>query len=305
MNVYEIVEKRYDSPAVALGFFDGFHIGHKKLFEVLNANASGIKKVVFTFKNHPDNLLGFDTKYILTNEERLEFFRNYGIDDVYFIEFNKKIMQMDKDRFIEEILIDKLNISVVVVGYDFTFGYMAEGDSKYLCEKLHQFGRKCIVIDPVMYQEHIVSSTLIRRLILEGNIKLANCMLGFHFFISGTVKKGNRLGKKMGFPTINIKFDKEKIVPKKGVYVTNTIIDDKRYLSITNVGTNPTVSASENIKIETHVLGVDKDLYGKQVKIEFIDFVREEKKFSNINELKNQIAQDVEYVKALFCKASI
>ncbi|ADQ46491.1 riboflavin biosynthesis protein RibF [Caldicellulosiruptor kronotskyensis 2002] len=305
MNVYEIVEKRYDNPAVALGFFDGFHIGHKKLFEVLNANASGIKKVVFTFKNHPDNLLGFDTKYILTNEERLEFFRNYGIDDVYFIEFNKKIMQMDKDRFIEEILIDKLNVSVVVVGYDFTFGYMAEGDSKYLCEKLYQFGRECIVIDPVMYQEHIVSSTLIRRLILEGNIKLANCMLGFHFFISGTVKRGNRLGKKMGFPTINIKFDKEKIVPKKGVYVTNTIIDDKRYLSITNVGTNPTVSTSDNIKIETHVLGVDKDMYGKRVKIEFIDFVREEKKFSNIDELKNQITQDVEYVKALFCKASI
>lgn len=307
MNVYEVIEKRLDSPAVALGFFDGFHIGHRKLFEVLSAEAGERKKVVFTFKNHPDNLLGHGAKYILTNEERLSFFKSYNIDDVYFIEFNKKMMQMDKDRFIEEILVDKLNVSLTVVGYNFTFGYMAEGNSQYLCEKLQKYGRKCIVIEPVMYQEYIVSSTLIRKLILEGNIKLANCMLGSAFFISGTVKKGNRLGKKLGFPTINIRFDKEKIVPKKGVYITNTVIDNdnKRYLSITNVGTNPTVSTSPNIKIETHILGIDSDLYGRQVKIEFIDFLREEKRFSSIDELKSQIAQDVEHVKSLFCKSSI
>jgi len=305
MNIYQRVFKRNDAPAVALGFFDGFHIGHKKLFEILTSNANQRKKVVFTFKNHPDKLLGLDTKYILTNSERLEFFEKYGIDDVYFIEFNKEFMQIDKDRFIEDILIEKLNVSLVVVGYDFTFGYKAEGNSEYLCEKLKNFGRECIVIEPVKYQGQVVSSTLIRNLIMEGNVKLANSMLGFCFFIKGIVKKGNRLGRKMGFPTLNIGFDKNKVVPKRGVYVTNTIIDNQKYLSLTNIGFNPTVSKTESLKIETHVLDFEQQAYGKEITIEFIDFIRDEKKFVNLQELKNQIDKDIEYVKALFCKASI
>ncbi|WP_039764426.1 MULTISPECIES: bifunctional riboflavin kinase/FAD synthetase [unclassified Caldicellulosiruptor] len=305
MNIYQRILTRNDAPAVALGFFDGFHIGHKKLFEVLTSSANQCKKVVFTFKNHPDKLLGLDTKYILTNSERLEFFGKYEIDDVYFIEFNKEFMQIDKDRFIEDILIKKLNVSLVVVGYDFTFGYKAEGNSKYLCEKLKNFGRKCVVIEPVKYQGQVVSSTLIRNLIMDGNIKLANLLLGYNFFIKGIVKRGNRLGRKMGFPTLNIGFEKNKVVPKNGVYVTNTIIDNKRYLSLTNVGFNPTVSKTQNIKIETHVLDFEKEAYGKEITVEFISFIRDEKKFVNLQELKNQINKDIEYVKALFCKASI
>lgn len=305
MNVYHNVFKRNDTPAAALGFFDGFHIGHKKLFEVLLSSANQCKKVVFTFKNHPDELLGFNTKYILTNEERLRFFEEYKIDDVYFIKFDNKFMKIDKDKFIEDILITKLNVSLVVVGYDFTFGYKAEGNSEYLQKRLEDFGKKCIVIEPVKYQEQIVSSTLIRNLIVDGNIRLANSMLGYNFFIKGTVKQGNKLGRKIGFPTLNLNFDKNKLVPKNGVYVTNTIIDNKRYISLTNVGYNPTVSKDKNIKIETYVLEFEKDTYGKEITIEFVDFIRDEKKFVNLQELKNQIIRDIEYVKALFCKANI
>ncbi|WAM32615.1 bifunctional riboflavin kinase/FAD synthetase [Caldicellulosiruptor naganoensis] len=305
MNIYNRILKRNDTPVVALGFFDGFHVGHKKVFEVLNLNANRRRKVVFTFKNHPDKLLGLDLRYILTNSERLEFFEKHGIEDVYFIEFTKEFMQIDKDRFIKEILIEKLNAGLVVVGYDFTFGYKAEGNSEYLCKKLKDYGRECIVVDPVTCNDQVVSSTLIRNLIMNGNIQLANSMLGYNFFVNGIVKKGNRIGRKLGFPTLNIRFDKNKLVPKRGVYVTNTIIDSKRYISLTNVGFNPTVSKTQSIKIETHVLDFEEKMYGKKIKIEFIDFIREERKFESLQELKTQIEKDIEYVKALFCKATL
>ncbi|WAM34787.1 bifunctional riboflavin kinase/FAD synthetase [Caldicellulosiruptor morganii] len=305
MNIYNRIRKRNDIPVVALGFFDGFHLGHKKIFEVLALNAGQQKKVAFTFKNHPDRLLGLDVKYILTNSERLEFFEKYGIEDVYFIEFTDEFMQMDKDRFIREILIEKLNAGLVVVGYDFTFGYKAEGNSEYLCRRLKDYGRQCIVIDPVTYNHQVVSSTLIRNLIMDGNIQLANSMLGYNFFINGIVKKGNRIGRKLGFPTLNIRFDKDKIIPKRGVYVTNTIIDSRRYISITNVGVNPTVSKTNSIKIETHVLDFEEKVYGKKIKLEFIDFIRDEKKFESLQDLKNQIEKDIAYVKDMLCRATV
>lgn len=301
MKIYKNIEPRSDTPAIALGFFDGFHIGHKYLFEVLDSYAKGRKKVVFTFENHPDRVLGLDTKYILTNTERLDFFDKRNIDEVYFIDFNHKFMKMDKDSFIKDILIEKLNVGLVVVGYDFTFGYKALGTAQYLCEQLRAFNRECIVIDPVKLNNQIVSSTLIRSLISKGDIKLANMMLGYRFFMSGVVKKGNQIGQKIGFPTLNIEYSKEKVVPKKGVYVTFTIIDSQRYLSITNVGVNPTISTSSELKIETHVIDYKKEVYGKEIRIEFVDFVREEKKFSSLSELKNQITKDIEFVKGLYC----
>ncbi|MEZ0535804.1 bifunctional riboflavin kinase/FAD synthetase [Caldicellulosiruptoraceae bacterium PP1] len=283
--------------SVAIGFFDGLHIGHMALINKLKEKKGC--KAIFTFKNHPDELIKGHIDYILTEKERLELFSENNIDIVFFIDFTQELMKMTPQQFIDEILIKKLRVKNVIVGYDFTFGYRAIGNAEYLKEKLNERKIDCTIIEPIYYNNQIISSTKIRDYIKSGLIEIANNMLGYNYFIAGMVKKGKALGREIGFPTINISFSNKKIIPKYGVYATYTIIDNIKFPSITNVGQNPTVSDG-GINIETHIFDISKELYNKDVKIEFLKYIREEIKFDNIELLKQQINKDIKEVKKLF-----
>jgi len=299
MIIYQQLKKVEQNLAVAIGFFDGIHIGHKKLIDILLSQKNIYKTSIFTFRNHPDIFLKGYIEYILTDQERIEKIKDLGIDYLYLIEFNKKLMSLSAAQFID-ILTNDLCVKKVIVGYDFTFGYMASGNAEYLCTELKKRNVDCIVVPAIRYEDEIVSSTAIREYIKSGNMKKANAMLGYNFFINGKVIKGKGLGREIGVRTVNLRYNKQKVIPLNGVYLTYAVMDNERMPSITNVGFNPTVDDDKLIKIETHILDKSHELYNKEITIEFIDFLRKEEKFDSLEDLRVQIMRDIEHAKNYF-----
>ncbi len=292
---YKLVEKSI----VALGNFDGIHIGHKVLIDKMKeqANTFNLKSIVFTFRNHPLSILqpNNNNKRIMNNEYKISLLNNLDIDMLYMIKFNKSIMNLSPEEFVKQILLQKLNASIVVVGFNYNFGYKGIGTVKKLKLLGRKYNFKVIIVPPVKINEKIVSSTYIRKLISLGNIKKANLLLSRPYRISGKVIKGSSRGKILGYPTANIAYDNNYIIPKFGVYETKTIIDHNSFKSITNVGNNPTFNGN-NISIETHIINFNKDVYGHNIKIDFLNFIRKEKKFDNKQNLIEQIKKDVSII---------
>ena len=287
--------------AVALGNFDGIHIGHKYLIEdmINKAKNRNLKSSVLLFKNHTKTILkNDDTRLcILTsNNQKLELFNKLGIEIVYIMNFDESIMKLSGIEFVEKIIKDKLNAKLVTVGFDYKFGYKALGDSEYLKKLGMEKGFETNIIEPIYVGEEVVSSTIIRNLINRGNIKKASRFLGRYYTIKGTVVEGKNRGNKIGYPTANISLDYNYVVPKIGVYKTMTLLGNKEFLSLTNVGYNPTFNEGE-FKIENHILDFNSNIYGRSIKVKFIDFIRDDIKFNTVRELINQIELDIECVK--------
>ncbi len=292
--------------AMALGFFDGVHIGHAALLDKTKQRAAEIDAMpsVLTFDVHPDTLV-FNAEVPLINSAigRKDIInRCFGIDNVVFIHFNQKVMHMDWREFIDE-LINELDIAWLVVGHDFCFGYKGLGTAPRLKEYCAEKGVGCDIIEPVCRDGIVVSSTEIRKLIQNGEIEKANEYLGHPHMLSDTVRSGYHLGTKMGTPTINMKIPEGVIIPRHGVYAAKVILDDgSEHISVTNVGVRPTVSDAGAVSVESFILDFDGNLYDKQARVEFFSFLRDERKFDDISSLGEQIKCDAEKARAYFAK---
>ena len=289
---------------IALGFFDGVHIGHGELLKRTKERAAEQNAMpsVLSFDVHPDTLVfGKEVPLINSAIGREEIIRRcYGIENVVFIHFNRRVMQMDWRDFLEDLIRD-LQICHIVVGHDFCFGYKGQGTAARLKEYCAEHGLGCDVIPPVMLDGQIVSSTHIRALIAAGEIEQANRWLGHPHTLADTVHSGYHLGRKLGTPTINMFFPHGVIVPRHGVYATKVYLENgESYIAVTNVGVRPTVSQDDRVSVESHLLDYSGNLYGRQARVEFYAFLREEIKFSDYAALSEQIHRDAETARAFF-----
>lgn len=286
--------------SLALGFFDGVHLGHQKVIKsaVDFAKRNGIKSAVVTFKEHPCCFFrGICPKYILTREERLKHIEALGVDYVYLLDFNSKLCMLSAEDYLREVLVGNFSPKSISTGFNHYFGAKKSGNVTLLAEKQVEYGYQYFEIPPQKVFGKTISSTAIRELLSKGQIKNANEMLGYNFSITGEVVKGQQLGRTIGFRTANLIYPNELIDLPFGVYSTVVTIDGKKYQGVTNFGIRPTVSDSHKCTLETHILDFEKDIYGKYITVEFIKMIRAEKKFKSLDELKNQIIADVLSVK--------
>ncbi|MBZ2173829.1 bifunctional riboflavin kinase/FAD synthetase [Schnuerera sp. xch1] len=288
--------------SIALGNFDGIHIGHQYLIKdnIRKAKDKNLKSSVLLFKNHTKTILKKDKNskigIITSYSQKLKLLKELGVEIVYTIDFDKNVMKLTPEEFIKDILLDKLNTKLVTVGFNYRFGNKASGDSKYLKTIGMKEGFEVNIIKPIYIDNEIVSSTNIRNLIRSGDIDKANSFLNRSYSVLGIVVEGTSRGRKLGFPTANIKLNDNYVVPHTGVYKTITMIDDKKYLSLTNIGYNPTFDGDE-LKIETYILNFRNNIYGKLIEINFDEFIRDDIKFSTAGELIKQMKKDVEHIK--------
>ncbi len=290
MQIYHTLNKNPDL-SIALGYFDGVHLGHKKVIKsaVNYAKSQNKKSAVITFKDHPYCYLkGVCPKYILSREQRQKKIEELGIDYLYELDFNE-IYTLTAEEYIERILIKNFSPIAISTGYNHHFGSNRTGSAELLRNNQDKFNYKYFEIPQQKLNGEAISSTAIRKFLQNGDIKKANEMLGYNFSISGKVIKGQQLGRKIGFKTANIPYPAEIIDIPFGAYETLTIFGR----SITNFGIRPTVSDNNISVTETHILNFDKDIYNTNLEVEFIKMLRKEQKFNSITELKNQIQSDI------------
>ena len=288
---------------MALGFFDGIHVGHAELLNRTKERAAEVGAVpsVLTFDIHPDTLV-FKKNIPLINSayDRENIIqRCFGIEDILFIHFSQKVMHMDWQEFIDE-LIDEMNLRWIVVGHDFCFGHKGLGTAAKLKEYCEERGVGCDIIPAVCRDGVVVSSTLIRELIESGEMEKANEYLGHPHTLTDVVRSGYHLGTQMGTPTINMGFPQGVIIPRHGVYAAKAYIDGQEYMSVTNVGVRPTVSESGNVNVESFLLDFRGNLYGHQACIDFYKFLRPERKFDDVETLAAQIKSDAQTTREFF-----
>ena len=294
MKVIHDDEKITENSVIALGSFDGLHIAHISIIKnIVNyARENGLKSVVMLFEGNFKNV-----KQITDNASKIKILDKINPDYVYIRKFDKEFMELTPRQFVE-YLIGNLSVKAICVGYDYTFGYKAQGTVDVLCRLGDEYGLKVIITEKQTYDNHVISSTYIRELIENGKVDKAQRMLGRYFFIEGDVEQGYQNGTKMAVPTANIGYSENNVLPKCGVYAGYTVIDGIRYKSVVNVGDNPTFNG-DTITVESHILGFDGDLYGKRLTVEFVQYLREEMTFDGIDELRYQIKNDIEKAKAI------
>jgi len=306
MEIYRAIEdidKRKPS-ALALGLFDGLHLGHTALIKscVEYARGNGLSADIFTFRYNPKNVLEGELLIprLMTESEKLLGFQELGIDRVFDFNFTDDFHTMSPERFARELLKDAFSAEAVFCGFNFSFGANASGKSDTMKELGQAIGFETHVLDPVYVSDHLVSSTLIRRCVNSGDIEPANRLLGRDFSLSGIVKKGRKLGRVLEFPTANFTLDAEITVPAYGVYVTETLADAVLHPSVTNVGIAPTIKDMSSMHVESHILDKNLTLYGKKIKVHFKKRLREERFFDSKEALQRQIVADAESARQYF-----
>jgi riboflavin kinase/FMN adenylyltransferase len=306
MNIlYDLNELKepLKNPVLTIGNFDGVHKGHLVLFDKVKARAKAIEgqSVVMTFEPHPIKVMkpGNGPRLITPTKQKLDLISDAGIDLILCLPFTHQFASISAEEFVQDILLDRLGIKEIVVGYDYTFGSKRQGNINLLREMGDRLGFKVHVVDPIRLDNALVSSTSIRELVQEGNLPEAKKLLGRDYQICGTVVKGkNRGGRLLGFPTANLRLIDE-LIPKRGVYAVTAIINGSIYYGVTNIGYNPTFG-DEALSIETHLLDFSGDIVGRTIRINFIKRLRDEKTYGSVEELADQIALDVRETKELF-----
>ena len=282
-------ENSIPTSAVALGKFEGLHLGHALLIRgaVDYAKEKNAQSVVFTIRQP-------GTPRIYTSEERARILTVCGVDVDMECAFTPEFMAMTPEAFAKDVLADRLHAGCVFVGEDFRFGKNRAGDAALLKELGKTYGFDVRVFEKLCVDGAEVSSSRIRGLMEAGHMDAVNNLLGRDYSITGLVREGKKLGRTIGFPTLNLIPDENKLLPKSGVYATEAEIDGRIWRAITNVGSNPTVESGNRIKVETHLLDFSEDAYGKEITVRFLRFIRDEKRFSSIDELKEQIKSDLD-----------
>lgn len=296
MEIYtDFIEKK--NLSIALGFFDGVHIAHQKLISkaVSFAKKNNLKSAVITFKTSPAEYFNnAKTKTILTLQDKLKFIENIGIDYAFVIDF-KDIAKIEAYEYFKNILVKNFSPKAIVTGFNHTFGYKKTGNVKLLKELSNEFDYEYFEINPETIDNEIVSSTLIKKYLADGEISKANKLLGKSFYVQNKVIKGEQLGRTIGFKTANLVYPSNIADIKNGVYGANVIYNGKKYNGILNLGVKPTVTNSNKRILEVNIFDFNEDLYGKNLIVEFEEKIREEKKFSSIDKLKLQIKKDIEF----------
>ena len=300
--------KDINKSVITIGNFDGLHKGHQVLInETINyAKKYNLKSIVFTFSNHPINYFMDDKiKNILKTKQKMQILNDMGVDIVINIPFNELMTQIPAEQFVSEILKNKLGLKKIIIGHDFSFGRNKEGNGKLLKILSKKYMYDIDIIEPIKIDGIRVSSSIIRELIENGNITKASEYLGRNYKISGKVIQSKQLGRQIGFPTANIRCNKDILIPKRGIYATKVKVDNKEYIGATNIGYNPTVEGKE-LSVETHILNFDKDIYGEILSVEFLERIRDERKFESLEKLIIQLEKDTRYIKEKYiCKNKI
>ena len=291
-------EERLKNSYVALGTFDGVHRGHRVLINsaIEEAKKNGGISVVYTFLNHPLEIIAPERvpKMINTIDEKLRLLEEMGVDYVVLQTFDEKYAETSKEEFIDKILIEYLGAKEIFVGFNYTFAERGSGNVEYLRKVAPKKGIKLNEIKAIEYKGQVLSSTLIRKFILEGKIEEANMFLGRPFFISGEVEHGKKLGRVLGFPTANLKVV-NKVYPPFGIFGGTVLIEGEKekYNAVVNIGKNPTLKPGE-LSVEVHILDFNRDIYGKKIDVSIEKHLRDEKKFGSMEELRPGIRNDVE-----------
>lgn len=284
---------------IALGSFDGLHLGHSKLVNkaIELAKKNNGKSMVYTFKNHPLSIINKELvpKLLMDIDQKRKVLSSMGLDYLTLVEFDENFMKICPEDFIANI-VKKYNAKSIVVGFNYRFGYKNLGDVDLLEELSNKYKFKLYVIKPVKFKKELVSSSHIRHIISDsGNMEKATLMLTRPYSIYGRVIQGKQLGRVLGFPTVNLDYNKEYLIPRGGVYFTVVEYCGIYYKGVTNVGYNPTVEDGK-LSIETHILDFNKDVYGEDLRVHFIHRIRDEKRFKSLDELASRINEDKNYV---------
>jgi len=299
------ISENFPNACVTIGNFDGVHLGHQQLFATVVQKARAIHgtSIAITFDPHPlQVLLPGGIKLISTCEQKTELIEMSGIDVLLIVPFTREFAATSADEFVSSLLVGRLGVKELVVGYDYAFGKGRSGNIDFLRKQGEIHGFPVTVVDAFYVRGQLVSSTRIRELIREGEMSAARELLGRFYQIRGTVQIGKqRGGPVIGFPTANLQFDKEDLVPKHGVYVTQVICNGKCYGGILNIGYNPTFG-EERLVAETHIFDFSEDIYGKPIKVNLLKFLRSERKFSGPAELAEQITKDVAIAKKVLAE---
>lgn len=290
--------QKINHPILTVGTFDGVHIGHQKIISRINeiAKEKGGESVLLTFHPHPRKVLFPDDdslKLINTIDEKTSLLESFGLDHVILMAFEKKLSRMSPVEYVRDILVNKIGIKTIVIGYDHHFGRNRMGDIELLRELGPIYDFDVVEISAQEIDEMTVSSTKVRKAIESGDITTANEFLGHHFSLSGTVVKGNQIGRELGYPTANIAIEESsKIIPGNGVYAVDVLDGSCKYSGMLNIGTKPTVEEKAKSTIEVHLLDFDDDLYGKELTVVFKRRIRDEQKFEDLEALKSQLDRD-------------
>ena len=294
-------------PVVALGNFDGLHRGHLKILERVRHTATerAGTPIVVTFDPHPSQIVRPDKAppLLMTLDQRVAALGANGIRYVALVRFTEDLSTWSPDTFVERVLVDWLRVGEVCVGANFLFGHQRAGNFNALRLLGQRFGFRAEMVDPVRYKDFVVSSTRIRRLVAEGRVDEAGALMGHPYAIAGTVVEGQGRGREIGFPTANLQTPNA-LLPAHGVYATNLIVDGMVRPSITNVGVRPTF-AEGGVTIEAHVLDFDADLYGRQVVLSFVQRLREEQQFPDVDALREQLEADRRQAVRLFGRMAV
>lgn len=304
MNIFNSFDeiKSDINSIITLGTFDGVHLGHqviiKKLIEL--SELSDLRPVLLTIHPHPQIVLkkpGREpVKLLTTIEERLKLFSKYGINNVLIMPFSLQFAQTDAKDFVIDYLFKKIGFKKILVGYDHLFGKNRSGDKNLLNNLGAEFGFEVAQINPYSDGNLVISSTVIRNSVIEGNIQLANELLGYEYMVSGVCVTGNRRGSSIGFATANIKVDDEnKLLPGRGVYFVNSVINGIKHYGMANIGYRPTITEDKILTLEVHYFGINREMYDENITVNFIKFIRNEQKFEGIDKLIYQLEKDRQF----------
>ncbi len=303
MRIIKAKQFHIDEPtAVAMGKFDSLHLGHKVILDRLKREAEcSLRTAVVSFEPGPEVFFGkYKGGFVLTDAEKQSLLEKMGIDYYVLFPFDGETADTDAEVFLQEVLLEQMNMQVLVAGEDLSFGKHGRGNTDLMVEKSKELDFKFCSCPKLRIKEEEVSATLVRESVVQGNMEKCLELLGRAFRASGVVSKGNQLGRTIGVPTCNIVAPVEKLLPPNGVYFTKVFFGEQAYCGVTNVGTKPTVSGEGAVGIETHILGFDEDVYGEEIVLDFLHFQRPERRFASLDELKNQLKQDILKAKEYF-----
>ena len=295
----DLTNFRAVNPVLTIGTFDGVHLGHRKIIERLNklAEKIGGESVIFTFDPHPRKVVApneTNLRILTTLDEKIQLFEKSGIDHLIIFPFTPEFAELTYQQFVEQVLVGQIHTKYLVVGYDHKFGKDRQGGFEFLRKCADRLGFQIEKLDVLLMNESNISSTKIREAVQNGNFDTANSFLGYTFALHGTVVEGQKLGRKIQFPTANVEAsDPDKIIPGYGVYAVDAVVQNKTYHGMLNIGSRPTVNNNaDHRSIEVHLFDFESDIYGEKIELLFYKKLREEQKFGSIDALKDQLAQD-------------
>lgn len=305
MEVYQNSKENTSGGPVALslGMFDGVHLGHQSIIKKLKerAESSQLRTGILTFWPHPRLVFNpsDSLKLLTTLEEKKNRFETLGIDFLQIQDFSEEFRNLSGTEFVEEILVKRLKVKHLIVGYDHVFGKNRSGNFQLLESLAPKLGFEVEQMEAVNLHLETISSTKIREALEDGNIKEANAMLGYDYSLSGTVVHGKKLGRTLGYPTANLEVSPLKLLPKKGAYIAEVFVNDKPYKGMLSIGTNPTVGG-ESLTVEVNILDFNEDIYGESIEVHFKDFLHEEIDFEGLEPLKEKLKQDESKTREFF-----